>query len=222
MADTTMRTRIPLWIHMIFLVLTLAALVPPFLVARARYGKSPEPRVHPIPDMDRMPYYRPQTANAAFYDGRAMRLPVEGTVARGELREDDHAYRGKVAGAWAKEFPPSISVNMTLMRRGQERFGIYCSPCHGWDGQGKGMAAIRAKQVSEATWVDPTNLHNAGADGPASQPVGQLFNNITNGVRNMPPYAAQIPVEDRWAIVAYLRALQRSQNARLGDESGPR
>lgn len=208
-----MKKKIPLWIHMIFLVLTLAAFVPPFLIARARYSKSPDPRVHPIPDMDKMPYYRPQTANVAFRDGRAMRLPVAGTVARGELREDDHYWRGKVGDGWAAEFPPQVPVTMDLMKRGQDRFGIFCSPCHGYDGSGEGMVAIRAKQVSEATWVDPINLHTAGADGPASQRVGQIFNTITHGVRNMPPYGPQVPVADRWAIVAYVRALQRSQNA---------
>ena len=107
-----------------------------------------------------------------------------------------------------------IEVTDELMRRGRTQFNIHCAVCHGKAGYGNGLASQRALELEQGTWVPPTNLH---ADYLLEQPDGQLFNSITNGVRKMPAYGHQIPPEDRWAIVAYLRALQRSQNTSLDD-----
>ncbi len=205
----------PKMIITIALLLLTAAAVPPALIAQARAVRSKKPRIHLVQDMDNQPRFEAQHANALFADGRAMRPPVAGTVARGELRADDHYDRGIVGGEWATTFPATVEVTMTLMERGRQRFNIYCQPCHGAAGYGDGIVNKRAMELlnlgtNGTTWVAPKSLHEQQI---REQPVGQLFNSITNGVRNMPPYGPQIPVADRWAIVAYVRALQRSQNA---------
>jgi len=193
-------------------ILGALALVPLALVARARASKTTEPRIHLIPDMDNQPKLQAQQLNPLFADRREMRRPVGGTVARGELALDDHYYRGQVAGQWAGEFP--IPVTGALMRRGRERFDIYCAPCHGLDGGGGGPVAVRADELQEGTWVPPLSFHEQQA---VDRPVGHIFNTITRGIRTMPAYGGQIPVADRWAIVAYVRALQRSRRADLED-----
>ena len=201
------------------LVLISLAMIPPALIARSRAVTSPLPRIHLIQDMDNQPKFRAQQANPLFLDGRAMRPPVPGTVARGELDEDDHFIRGRIGNQWAATLPDQIEVNMALLEHGRERFNIYCQPCHGLAGYGDGIVNERAMQLVETgtngtVWVQPKSLHE---EAIRTQPVGQIFNTITNGIRNMPRYDSQIPVEDRWTIVAYVKALQRSQNARLGD-----
>ena len=201
-------------IYGILILITLAA-IPPALIAQARAVHAKKPRIHFIQDMDNQPKFRAQHANPLFADGRAMRPPVVGTVARGELREDDHYERGIVKGEWATVFPDKVEVNMALLERGRERFTIYCQPCHGAAGNGDGMINKRAMELvnlgtNGTTWVAPKSIHE---EQIRAQPIGQIFNSITNGVRNMPPYGPQIPVADRWAIVSYVRALQRSQNA---------
>jgi mono/diheme cytochrome c family protein len=203
------------------LILVLLAMVPPALIARQRAVTFSKPRIHIIQDMDDQIKLKTQNATPLFNDGRAMRPDVEGTVARGELRGDDHFDKGVTGDQWATDFPSQITVNMDLLRRGQERFGIYCLPCHGAAGYGDGIVNQRAMQLMEApmfgngtTWVQPKSVHEAAI---REQPVGQTFNSITNGVRNMAGYAAQIPTEDRWAIVAYVKALQRSQHADPSD-----
>ena len=163
--------------------------------------------------MSRQPKLKPQAQTSVFADGREQRLPLAGTVARGDRQVDDHLYRGKVAGgAWAKSLP--MAATPELARRGQQRFNIYCTPCHGIAGYGDGPTAKRAEQLQEGTWVPPTSVH---ADHVKAQPDGELFNTISNGVRNMMGYGSRIPVEDRWAIVLYVRALQRSQGASKAD-----
>jgi mono/diheme cytochrome c family protein len=199
----------------IALIMLTAAAIPPALIAQARAVRSKKPRIHLVQDMDNQPRFEAQHANALFADGRAMRPPVEGTVARGELRADDHLYRGISGGAWATTFPATIDVTMQLMERGRQRFNIYCQPCHGAAGYGDGIVNKRAMELlnlgtNGTTWVAPKSIHEQQI---REQPIGQLYNSITNGVRNMPPYGPQIPVADRWAIVAYVKALQRSQNA---------
>lgn len=193
-------------------VAAVLAVLPPLLIARARAIKSDKPRIHLIFDMDFQPRYAPQAASPLFADGRAMRPPVPGTVARGDLEADSHLYRGISGGGWAKTFP--MPVTRSLMERGRERFNIYCSVCHGLVGEGDGMTAKRAIQRGEQKWVPPLSLHTKGV---REQSVGQLFNTVTHGVRTMPAYDAQIPVADRWAIVLYIRALQQSQNAGIED-----
>jgi mono/diheme cytochrome c family protein len=101
-----------------------------------------------------------------------------------------------------------------VMKRGQERFGIYCTPCHGMAGAGDGIVNARAERLQEGTWIPPSDL---SSDVVRGRPAGHLFNTITNGIRNMPAYGSQIPEDDRWAIVAYVRALQRSQHTSIGD-----
>jgi mono/diheme cytochrome c family protein len=196
------------------IILTVAALVPIALAAQARYGKSREPRIHAIGDMDWQPKYKAQRTNPFFADGRAAREQVAETVAVGELREDDHFYRGKVGPAWARTFPKQIEPSAEIMQRGEERFGIYCAPCHGLAGEGDGMIHKRAVARAQSSWIPPTNIHQ---EYLRQMPVGELFNSITNGVRTMPAYGPQIRVEDRWAIVMYLRALQRSQGAKVSE-----
>jgi len=103
-----------------------------------------------------------------------------------------------------------------MRERGRERFGIYCTPCHGQVGEGDGMVHQRAMTLAEGTWVPPSNMTE---ERVRVMPVGEIFNTVTNGVRNMPGYGRQIPAEDRWAIILYVRALQRSRAAELKDLS---
>ncbi len=193
-------------------VLTSLALIPLVLVARARASKSSKARVHLIQNMDDQGKFKAQSANSLFADGRAMRPPAPATVGRGELHADDHFWRGRIDGRWAMTFP--IRVTEALMRRGQERFNIYCAPCHGLAGAGDGMTAKRAEELEEPNWVPPKSVHDILV---RQRPVGHLFNTITNGIRTMAAYGDQIPESDRWAIIAYVRALQRSQSARIED-----
>ncbi len=101
-------------------------------------------------------------------------------------------------------------MTQALVERGRDRFNIYCAPCHGLDGSGNGMVNQRAQELQEPKWVQPSNLTS---DVVRARPVGHIYNTVNNGIRNMPGYGAQVPVEDRWAIVAYVRALQLSQAA---------
>lgn len=213
------KRKIPFWFHMIFGALTCAMLIPPVLAFRARTQQSPARPVHLFRDMDQQPKFKAQAGSELFRDGRAMRQPVEGTIARGELRDDDHYFLGKNGDQWAVGLPARVTIDDELLARGEERYGVFCAPCHGVDGAGAGPVHLRAETTIAAgtAWVQPSNLHEAGADRPLRQPDGQIYNTIANGLRNMMGYADQIPVEDRWAIVAHVRVLQRSQTPRAGD-----
>ncbi len=202
----------PHWVTPIVLVMTTLAIIPFALIAKARATRFDKPRMHWIPDMDNQQKYKAESANPLFADGRAMRPAVAGTVARGELREDEHFYRGIVNGEWATTFP--MTITPAMMARGKERYDIYCSPCHGVDGSGEGIVSKRAEKLNEGTWTLPSSYHTEVVRG---RPVGHLFNTISNGIRNMPAYGPMIPENDRWAIVAYVRALQRSQMTVEGD-----
>lgn len=202
----------PRWVLLASLVIVAAATVPFACFARARAVKTPKPQWHLFYDMDRQDHARGQKINPLFADGRAMRPPVAGTVARGELMEDGWLFRGVSGEDWAVEFP--VEVTAATLSRGQERYEVFCTPCHGLSGYGDGIVAKRAEGLQEGTWVPPSSFHT---ELVRTRPVGHLYNSITNGIRNMPGYGAQIAVEDRWAIVAYVRALQRSQNARIED-----
>jgi mono/diheme cytochrome c family protein len=202
---------VPRGIIYALLVLGSAAVVPFALMALARVSTSTRTRIHVVPDMDFQQKYKTQRLNPFFEDRRAMRPQVEGTVAAGELHEDDQFYTGKVDDAWTKTFPSEVPVSDVTMARGEDRYGIYCTPCHGVDGAGGGMVARRAASLKEGTWVPPTDLHTEVLH---YKPVGELFHTISNGVRNMPAYARQISTADRWAIVLYVRALQRSRAAK--------
>ena len=175
------------------------------LLTGCRGQPSEDPPIHIIPDMDWQPKYQPQGESAFFADHRAMRAPVDGTVAVGQLREDDALYRGRRGDAWVGKAP--IAVDAKTLRRGEERFGIYCTPCHDKTGSGRGVVVQRGYPI-------PPALYGDHARGLAD---GEVFDIISNGVRNMPSYRTQIPVEDRWAIVTWLRVLQRSQHASPSD-----
>lgn len=211
--DNASPTQLPTGLIYGLIIVSVVALVPFALFAKARTTKSSSTRIHAIGDMDWQPKFKAQRGNALFDDGRAMREPIPGTVAQGHLREDDQLYRGKVGDAWARTFPKTVTPSSQMMERGEQRFGIYCAPCHGQLGDGKGMVHARASKLGQG-WVPPTDLHQAYI---REQPVGELFNTITHGIRSMPAYAPQIPAEDRWAIILYLRGLQKSRAASLGE-----
>ena len=156
-------------------------------------------------DMHDQPKYVPLRQSAFFSDARSARPLVEGTVARGHLHDDELMYTGKVQGEDATLFP--MRVDAPVMARGHERFNIYCAPCHGRTGQGDGMVVLRG-------YRRPPSMHQ---DRLRNAPVGHFFDVMTNGFGAMPDYAAQIRAEDRWAIVAYIRALQLSGHATLAD-----
>lgn len=211
----------PRWLVPAFVLLVIASFIPAAMIARARATKQSYPRINIIPDMDTQPKFLPQTENDLFEDHRAMRSVPAGTVARGQLRDDDLFYRGRVGNRWAATIPARAAEEAgswdALVERGQERFQIYCAVCHGSAGYGDGMVAQRAAALAEqglASWTPPSSLHD---ELVRTRPDGHLFNTITNGVRTMPAYGAQIPPADRWAIVAYVRALERSQRATLAD-----
>jgi mono/diheme cytochrome c family protein len=188
------------------LVLTTIYALLAMLSGCTRGRPSSEPPIHPNPNMFHQEKYKPQSESEFFADGSSMRQPVPGTVARGELDLDDAYYRGKdSAGAFIKQLP--VEMAMELLARGQERFNIYCSPCHSRVGDGRGIMISRG-------YVPPPSFHD---DRIRTMPDGQIFNTITNGIRNMPSYGGQIPVADRWAIIAFLRALERSHNAAIND-----
>jgi mono/diheme cytochrome c family protein len=195
-------------------VVIVLATLPPLFIAKYRAETKYLPRIHPIQDMDFQEKYKAQAASPLFADGRAMRKPVPGVVSEGGLEADEHLYHGLIDGKLAQTFP--MPVTMSMMLRGRQRFGIFCATCHGLlgDGGNTGMTSIRAIKMQDPKWVLPLSLHKPEI---REQPAGQYFATITNGVRTMPSYGAQIPVEDRWAIILYIRALQLSQNAKLDD-----
>ncbi len=206
----------------VLLILSLLAILPPVISAQIRSKPNPNRPLNLIPDMDLQAKFKAQSMNDLFADGRSQRVQVAGTIARGEANLDTHLYQGVVNDQWAATTPESLPMDAALLARGQERFNIYCTPCHGYSGAGNGAVNQRAMElvanadgpVNGTVWVAAKSLHDATV---TIQPVGQLFNTVTNGVRNMAGYASQIPVADRWAIVAYVKALQRSQNASIND-----
>ena len=156
-------------------------------------------------DMHDQPKYTPYRKSDFFGDGRSARPLVSGTVARGQLREDLLFASGKSGAAFADTFP--VPLDEPLLRRGQQRYLIYCAPCHGALGRGDGMIVRRG-------YRQPSSFH---VDRLRQQPAGYFFDVISHGFGAMPDYAAQIPLKDRWAVVAYVRALQLSQHATLAD-----
>jgi len=155
--------------------------------------------------MHDQPKYIPLRESSFFGDVRSARPLVAGTVARGQLHDDPLLYTGKINGADAELFP--FAVTERVMARGQERFNIYCSPCHGRTGQGDGLIVQRG-------YRRPPSYHQ---DRLRTAPVGHFFDVMTNGFGAMPDYAGQITPRDRWAIVAYIRALQLSEHATPAD-----
>jgi cytochrome c553 len=157
-------------------------------------------------DMHDQPKYIPLRPSDFFEDGRSERPLVAGAVARGHLESDTLLYTGKGPdGKPSNEFP--FPVTKEVIGRGQDRYNIYCAPCHGRLGNGDGMIVRRG-------YRKPPSYH---IDRLRQVPNGYIYDVITNGFGAMPDYAAQIQPEDRWAIVAYVRALQLSQNASIRD-----
>ena len=210
----------PIWAVMI--ALGMLALIPLVQVYKARATRSSSPRWHIFSDMDFQPKLKSDQPFPDFPDGRGNRGHVTGTVARGQLAGDDLYDRGLENGAWTTGFPAQVTIDPAALDRGQERFNVYCAPCHGYDGGGHGIIPERVKRIG-GNWEARNLLLPPSATGPRSVitiPNGQLFNTISNGYNTMMGYAAQIPVADRWKIVLYVRALQRSQNA-VHDELPP-
>lgn len=180
-------------------------------------------------DMYDQPRYEPLEGSHLFPDGASARPQVEGTVARGHLRDNEPLYTGKEAGKLVSKIPAAVylaihdnepqrfrqpfsetdstDLRLALLERGQERFNIYCSVCHGRVGDGTGMIVERGFRKPPSYHID--RLRNA--------PAGHFFDVVSNGLGAMPSFANRVDVTDRWAIVAYIRALQLSQNARLDD-----
>ena len=184
----------------------IALVLSPVLIA-CRGGESDKPPVHFIANMDTQEKGRPyrRDTSGLFADGRMMRTPIDGTVAIGQLDEDDTLYEGLSAdgGSPSQKFPASIAFDDEAVKtRGRLRYDIYCLPCHGVLGDGKGAVALKGGLM-----VAPPSFHDARLKGLL---VGKIYSAIKNGVNNgnMPSYAAQIPVEDRWAIIAYVRQMQ--------------
>ncbi|MGE3909850.1 MAG: cytochrome c [Chloroflexota bacterium] len=151
------------------------------------------------------PRYDPLEASALFADGKSARQPVPDTVARGQLRSDTLLYEGSENGQPAERFP--FPVTQDVLIRGKDRFEIFCSPCHGRTGYGDGMIVQRG-------FIAPPSFHT---DQLRQAPVGHIFQVATNGLGAMPSYGQQVPVHDRWAITAYIKALQLSQHATVSD-----
>ena len=156
-------------------------------------------------DMHNQPKFYPQRGTTLYVDGRSARPQVENTVARGQLHEDSYFYTGLVNGVEGTTMP--FPVNMDVLARGQERYNVFCTPCHSRVGNGVGMIVQRG-------YAKAGNFHTARLN---SAPLGHFYNVIRNGYGAMPDYAAQLTPEDRWAVVAYIKALQLSQNAQFGD-----
>jgi hypothetical protein len=156
-------------------------------------------------DMQNMPKMVPQRGSQFFADGRSVRQQVINTVARGQLHQDSYFYTGLMNGQEQNTMP--FPVTMDVMRRGQERFNIYCTPCHSRVGNGAGMIVQRGYKPAG-------NYHDAKR---LAQPLSHYFYVMSNGYGAMPDYSAQLNYEDRWAVAAYIRALQLSQNATPAD-----
>ncbi len=156
-------------------------------------------------DMHDQPKYIPLRSSDFFRDGRSARVPVEGTVARGHLRDDEHFYTGKRNGVLVETLP--FPATRAGLERGRERYNIYCAPCHSRVGDGSGVIVQRGYRRPESFHAE--RLRNA--------PVGHYFDAMTRGFGAMPDLASQISPQDRWVIAAYIRALQLSQHATLAD-----
>jgi len=159
-------------------------------------------------DMHDQPRFKPLAQSDFYGDLRSARAPVEGSVGRGQLHEDTYFYTGKM-GAKSGDYMP-FAVTQADLDRGRERFNIYCAPCHSRLGDGNGM-------IPQRGYRHPPSYHD---DRLRKAPLGYFFQVITDGFGAMPDYAAQIPPRDRWCIVAYIRALQLSQNATVADTGG--
>lgn len=182
------------------------ALLGAMIVGCYRGKPSDKPPIHPQRNMYDQPKYKAQAKSEFFTDHATMRVPVEGTVAREWLREDDVYYRGMDKDSNFVEKAP-LELTEEGLDRGRERFNIFCAVCHGEVGDAHSI-------MVEKGFIPPPSFHQ---DRIRNMSDGEIFNIITEGIRNMPSYKNQIPVEDRWRIIQYFRALERSQNAHMND-----
>lgn len=194
----------------------VALVVAALAMSGCRGTKSTQPPVHLNPNMDNVTYIQAQEPSDFWTDGRGMRPNVEGTVAQGELRTDTHLHEGVLAGSWVQTMPAQVPLSRETLERGQERYNIYCTPCHGEAGLENGGIVPTRGEEAEWSWLVPS-LHGDRQRGYA---IGQLYSIIANGYNTMPGYAAQIPVEDRWAIAGYVRAMQVAYELEANDVPG--
>jgi mono/diheme cytochrome c family protein len=175
--------------------------------------------------MDQQNRFDPQEPNPFFANGMAQRPFVEGTVARGQLRADDHLYRGRDASGFVNALPAkdadgtAIVLDRAMFERGQERYNIYCAPCHDLAGAGQGVIIERALALTKGQedgpgFNPPPSFHD---ERLLKAPLGKIFDVITNGWGHMQPYASQLGLRDRWAVTAYVRALQVARRRGLDD-----
>lgn len=190
------------FLFIVFLSVVLAA-----AVAGKRGSLARKPPIEVFPDMDRQPRLRPQEPSKFFSDQLASRQPLEGTVARGTPYEDIPLHTGRVTGSTNFVEVMPVEVTGSLLTRGQERFQIYCLPCHGAVGDGKGVITKYGMAVI-------ANLHDPRI---VKMPDGEIFNTVTYGKNLMGAYGATVSIADRWAIISYVRALQRSRLATMDD-----
>ncbi len=181
----------------------IAAVAAAVFLTACRGQTSKKSPIHPNLNMDQQNRVEAQEYNAFFTDNRAMRQPVEGTVARGRLRQNKAMFQGINEDSSFIEQNP-IEITKEFLIRGQNQYETFCTPCHGVTGDGQGIVV-----TGQYGLVPPPSYH---IDRLRNESDGYLYSVITNGIRTMRPYAHQIEVKDRWAIVAYVRALQRSQN----------
>lgn len=173
------------------------------LLLGCRGQKTEKPPVSPQQNMQFQDRFNAQEENPFFANNMAMRPPVDGTVARGNLRQNSELYEGRDEnGDFVTENP--MEITRSFLYRGKERYDIYCAPCHGDVGDGQGII-----MTGQYGYVPAPSYHR---EASYNMPDGEFYSAITEGIRTMPAYNTQIKVEDRWAIVAYIRALQRSQN----------
>lgn len=164
-----------------------------------------KPPIEVFPDMKRQPKYKPQESSSFFSDGRTDQRPVPGTVAVGRLNEDEGFHTGAAGGQYLGRNP--LPITAETLTRGQERYDIYCAPCHDRTGSGRGLVG------QKSMWL-ANSLHDPRIK---SMVDGEIYQVIALGRRSMPGYRFQIEANDRWAIVAYVRALQRATSGTLGD-----
>ncbi len=188
-----------------FLAIYILAIVAVISIAGFRGSKTTEPPREVFPDMDRQLKLRPQAGNEFFKNRRSSQLYVTGTVARGEPYQDLPVNTGRRRGMtnFVDTIPAEIEIDEALLNRGRQRYNIYCTPCHGATGDGKGIIT-KYKMVAVANFHHPDLIN---------MPAGKIFHTITHGKNLMGSYGAAIDIPDRWAIIAYFRALQRSRLA---------
>jgi mono/diheme cytochrome c family protein len=226
--------RVPMVLITVAIVLVTLSWLPFTMIAKSTLVPREKPRIHLFQDMDNQPKLQAQDASPIFRDGRAMRQPVTGTVARGGLQTDDDYVHGYTVARgdnntldpkYLVGFPADVDVDEYFLARGQLKFETFCAPCHGKSGYGNGPVNRSATRLAQGdgalsyntSWAPSANLHLLDSEGRLTfgselYPNGQLYNTINHGKGTMAGYGNAIDIDDRWSIVAYVRALQLSQN----------